>query len=339
MRISDLIKIDPRPISIARDEILCFVAVKNELVRLPHFLDYYRRLGVHRFIFVDSASNDGTPDFITAQTDSHCYHTNGSYFRENTAPPAWTNALSNTVGHDHWCLTVDADELLTYPHCEELKLRQFCALLEKKEAEGLFCPMIDMYGDGPIADVHYVSGQAFVDACPLFDSGPGKIWSNEGKCPPISMLGGARERVFWQGIAKREPPPCISKIPLIRWRRGMKYLSSMHRHSGVRLSDIQGALLHFKFLTSFERRNSTSLIENEGVIEKGLKERQIYNLALRKNPNLTMKFEGSVRFENSAQLVELGWMKSSPDLEAVFSKTVDERARGRSSKQDQYAFT
>ena len=68
MRISDLIKIDPRPISIARDEILCFVAVKNELVRLPHFLDYYRRLGVHRFIFVDSASNDGLAEYFNRST-------------------------------------------------------------------------------------------------------------------------------------------------------------------------------------------------------------------------------------------------------------------------------
>jgi hypothetical protein len=315
MQISNLIKIDSRPIATRPGEILCFVAVKNELIRLPHFLNYYRKLGVHRFIFVDSASNDGTTDYIKAQTDSHCYYTDGSYFRENTAPPAWTNALSNTIGHGHWCLTVDADELLVYPHCEDIELRRFCAILESQNAEALFCPMIDMYSEGPIANVKYETGQPFIEACPLFDRTPGQIWLNEGKCPPVSMLGGVRERVFWKGIAKRQPPPCISKIPLVRWRRGMKYLSSMHRHSGARLSNIQGALLHFKFLIAFERHNNSSLSENKGILEKGLKEREIYDLVLQRNPGLTMKFEGSVRFRDSTQLVELGWMKSDARLE------------------------
>ena len=49
---------------IAPDAILAFVTVRNEMIRLPYFLDHYRGLGVDHFLIVDNGSDDGTAAFL-----------------------------------------------------------------------------------------------------------------------------------------------------------------------------------------------------------------------------------------------------------------------------------
>ena len=52
-RISDhLDRIGPR-------DVLLFATLRNEHPRLPHFLRYYRRLGVGHFLLIDNGSEDG----------------------------------------------------------------------------------------------------------------------------------------------------------------------------------------------------------------------------------------------------------------------------------------
>ena len=315
MPISDLKKIDNRPIAPKSGEVLCFVAVRNEAIRLPYFLEYYRALGVHRFFFVDNGSNDGTADHLLAQSDCHCFLTTGAYFRENVQPPGWTNALSNTFGHGNWCVTVDADELLVYPDCEVVKLSQFCAFLDLEGDEALFCPMIDMYSDGPIVDVSYRRGQPFQDACPWLDPEPGWVWNRDDAFPPLQMFGGVRQRVFWTGPIKRQTPPCISKVPLVKWTRGMSYRHSMHLHSGAKLSTLWGGLLHFKFMSGFDSSSKEHIDTNAGFSEKSLEERAIYLLALQNNPKLCLKNTESVQLLNTNHLLELKWIKSNPSYD------------------------
>ena len=54
---------------ITADSILAFSTVRNEIVRLPHFLAHYRKLGVNHFLFVDNDSDDGTTAFLAEQPD------------------------------------------------------------------------------------------------------------------------------------------------------------------------------------------------------------------------------------------------------------------------------
>ena len=316
MSFSQLTKVDARPVPSGGGEIRLFLAVKNEVARLPYFFEYYRSLGVDRFFAVDNLSTDGTGEFLDAQQDCHHFVTAGQYFTENVSPPSWTNALANVFGDGHWSITVDADELLVYPHCETLGLRELCGFLEMTGAEGLFAPMIDMYGAGPIAASTYKSGASFIDANPWHDPSPGWIKHVDGQCPPIQMFGGVRERVFWKGRFRSALPPCISKVPLIRWRKGMQYIVSMHFHSGAVLSELRGALLHFKFLAGFQAATAESLQYAQGIVEKGLGERVAYNEALIKNPDLALWNSESVKYSGTDQLVKQGWLKTSQIFES-----------------------
>jgi hypothetical protein len=82
-------KRDGRPVTVADHEILGFACVRNEELRLPHFLDYHRKLGVDRFFIVDNASED---DAFAAQPDVHVFFAPGSYAPSNCGV-SWLNSL------------------------------------------------------------------------------------------------------------------------------------------------------------------------------------------------------------------------------------------------------
>ena len=60
-------------------DILVFSTVRNEALRLPHFLDHYRKLGARHFLIVDNDSDDDTRAFLAAQPDVSLWRTAHSY--------------------------------------------------------------------------------------------------------------------------------------------------------------------------------------------------------------------------------------------------------------------
>jgi hypothetical protein len=104
-------------------------------------------------------------------------------------------------------------------------------------------------------------------------------------------------------------------VPLVKWQKGTAYLVAQHNLNFARLSELQAGVLHFKFLPGFYKSIGASLQDNESVREKGLEERKAYIDTLKSNPDLTLVYSGSVRYQDSGQLVNLGWMKTSGPYE------------------------
>jgi len=308
-------KLDHKSIDTGKDEVLCFAGIRNEIDRFPKFLDHYRNIGVSRFFILDNGSDDGTRDYVISQPDCHCFHTEGSHFAKNVEPPNWVNTLMHIHGLDHWCISVDGDELFVYPDYETVRVAQLCKFLEETGADALAASMIDMYGDGPIAQAHYRADKSFLEQNPYFDRTPGWLRANDGGCPPVQMFGGVRERTFWRNSFRLKYPPCLTKVPLVRWRRSTRYIIAQHVITPVVLSELHAGLLHFKFLTGFVTKTRTSVQENENVRERGLEERAVYMKVLEQNPSLSFMSALSLRYAGSAQLTELGWMKSSAQYE------------------------
>jgi hypothetical protein len=318
-------RLDSRRMAKKAGETRVFVAVRNEQQRLACFLSHYRALGVDRFYFADNLSSDGTIEYLLAEPDCHVFSAPGNYFLENIEPPRWTNALANVFGDGEWCLTVDADELFVYPHCTTINLKQFCGFLDHEGSQAVATPMVDMYGEGAVAAARYREGTHFLESCPYFDPNPGWIKQVE-YCPGWQMFGGVRERVFWHNQPKAILPPCISKVPLVKWRKGKGYLVSMHFHSGTRVSQIRGALLHFKFLSGFTISTNEQVAKNRFVMDKTLGERAVYIAALAAEPNLTLMDKHSVRYTGPDQLQKLGWMRSQRNYDQ-FALNFKKRAK------------
>lgn len=301
-----LFRIDRNDVLIREDEVMLFSCVRNEAIRLPYFLAYYRDLGVSRFIFIDNDSTDGTDALLLAHADVHVFRTPRSYAGSHYGVD-WLNCLLEHFGCDRWVLVMDADELLVYPDSEFVRLPALVRQLERDGFDGLLTFLLDMYSDGPIRDARYTPGAPFVGTCPFFDSNS-YTFGAEGLRATIPARGGARQRVFWKpGCEHRGKPPFLQKIPFLKWAHGRAFRASTHLIQGIRLAPTTGVLLHFKLFADFVR---TTMIEAaRGEHWDGAAQYAVYAEALAADPGLNPMYDGSVRFRGSRQLIDMGLIR------------------------------
>lgn len=239
--------------------ILLFATLRNEVERLPWFLQHYRALGVDHFLIVDNGSTDGGHALLAAQRDVSLWHTDSSY-RAARYGMDWLNGLLARHGSGHWCVTVDADELLVYP---EHPTRPLQALTDRLEREGLAamgCLMLELFPQGPLTEAPHRPGQDPTEALPYYDPANYTI-RHRADLDALLLRGGPRARAF---LADRpERAPTLIKIPLVRWHWRYAYWNSTHSLLPRRLNRvwdggerIAGVLLHTKFLNTIAARSA-----------------------------------------------------------------------------------
>ena len=307
MGTTHLTRLDARAIPVRPNEVRCFATVRNEAVRLPHFLDYHRNLGIDRFFVVDNASEDGSAEYLLAQSDVHVFHTSESYATSRFGV-AWLNELLDGHGVGHWTLTLDADELLVYPLSETVDIHRLTSFLSQAQADGLVTFLLDMYSRAPIRETSYSPGSPFLAACRYFD----RDTYHQKDANGIPVRGGPRHRLFWRGHERPKPSPVLKKGPLVRWRAGLAYEASTHLIADLRLPrTVTGALLHFKFFADLYT-NAEKETERKEHWDSAAQYAAYWSV-LEQNPALSAFFEGSMRYENSMQLVETGLLRMPED--------------------------
>ncbi len=233
------------------DSVLVFVCVRNEMGRLPHFLDYYRRLGVSHFLIVDNDSSDGTAAFLAEQNDVSLWSTEASY-REARFGLDWISYLLMRYGHDRWCLHVDADELLDFAHSDTKSILDLTHWLSDAGQVAFGALMLDLYPRGKL-DATRTSLDP-LEHLQWFDAGPYRS-KRQKPLENLWVQGGARERMFFSDQTERSPT--LNKLPLVRWHWRYAYVNSTHsilpRHlnrfyDGPNGDTPSGVLLHTKFL-------------------------------------------------------------------------------------------
>ena len=242
-----------RTAEIGADTILCFMTVRNECVRLPHFLDHHRKLGVGHFLIVDNGSDDGTQAYLRDQPDVSLWTTTYSY-RMSRFGMDWLTWLQIRYGHGHWCLTLDADEVLIYPHWETRDLHALTGWLDHTGVAAFGTMMLDMYPKGPIAVQPYVPGEDPFRILSWFDAANYMV-QVQPRMKNLWIQGGVRARCFFSDNPRRAPT--LNKIPLVKWNRRYVYVNSTHALLPRALNAVYrvdggeaacGILLHTKFL-------------------------------------------------------------------------------------------
>lgn len=305
----DLRPVVDRTGDIRGTDLLLVSVLRNEAVRLPYFLQYYRDLGINHFLFVDNGSTDGGADLLADQPDVSLWSAHTGY-KSARYGVDWANYLLSRYGHGHWCLTVDPDELLQYPFCDTRPLRALTDWLEASSLRSFGTMLLDLYPKGPIHEAPYLPGQNPLDIAKWFDSGNYRIERNPDY-RNLWIQGGPRERVFFGENPKRAP--ALNKIPLVRWDRRYVYVSSTHNllPRGLNLTyddkggeKASGILLHTKFLNTFAQKTWEELDRRQHYA--GSKEYQAYAEGLKDTP--TLWCDWSEKFINWRQLEVLGLM-------------------------------
>lgn len=239
--------------------ILLFSTVRNERIRLPYFLEYYRKLGVDHFLFVDNGSDDGSGEYLAAQNDVSLWSTYAGY-KQSRHGMDWIMHLLRRYGTGNWCLTVDVDEFLVYPFSETRSLRALTDWLDASRARAFSSMMLDMYPRGGMQEQPYREGQNPFEIAQFFDSGNYTITRN-WKYRNLWIQGGPRARMFFGETP--EIAPAMNKIPLVKWEAGFAYVSSTHMMLPRGLNLVydegggekpSGCLLHAKFLNTLDEK-------------------------------------------------------------------------------------
>jgi len=294
---------------IRRHDILVLSTLRNERVRLPYFLDYYRRLGANHFLVVDNGSDDGSAEFLAEQPDVSVWTTRASY-RDSRFGVDWLNALKRRHAHGHWVLVVDPDEFFVYPFCDSRPLRALTDWLDASSVKSFPAMLLDMYPRGPVDQQPYREGQDPFEIACWFDPANYTIRKNH-EFGNLWIQGGPRARAFFQDNPDRAP--ALNKIPLVKWDRRFAFASSTHmllprglnvvydEEGGERSS---GLLLHAKFLSTFVDKSREELSRREHYA--GGREYVAYAEGLEGKADLWCPW--SERYINWRQLEILGLM-------------------------------
>lgn len=295
--------------NIRPDDLLLFCTQRNEHIRLPYFLEYYRKLGINHFIFVDNDSEDGSLEYLKAQPDVSVWFTRASYKRSRFGVD-WLNWLQRKYAHGHWTLTVDPDEFLVYPFCDTRPLRALTDWLDASSIKSFSSMILDMYPKGRMDEQVYHAGQNPMEIATWFDSGNYTISRN----PAFTNLwiqGGPRARVFFPETPERAP--ALNKVPLVKWDKRYVYVSSTHMLLPRGLNQVydewggekaSGVLLHAKFIDTFGAKAAEELERGEHYA--GSVEYKAYAQSLKDDPQLWCKW--SEKYINWRQLEILGLM-------------------------------
>lgn len=243
-------------INIRKDDIILFSVMKNEAHRLNFFLEYYRKLGINHFIFVDNGSTDHFTNIIQNQSDISVFYTEASYKASNYGMH-WLNYLLYHYGTGHWCLTCDPDEFFVYPYMDTRDLRDLTDYLSSTRTSSCFALMLDMYAKTSVEESYYTEGTDPLLVCPYFDmTGYQKQESKHYR--NLFIQGGVRQRIFYPDNPSKAP--ALNKIPLVKWERHFAYVQSMHMliprklNQVVQAHHITGALLHYKFIAQLSQK-------------------------------------------------------------------------------------
>jgi hypothetical protein len=241
--------------------ILLFATIRNEAERLPYFLQHYRRLGVDHFLIVDNDSDDGSRALLEGAADVSLWRTAASY-RGARYGMDWLGGLLRRHGHGHWCLTVDADELLVYAHHDSRPLPALTGFLDDQGLPGLGCLMLELYPRGPVTAAPHRSGQDPTEVLGWYDAANYTI-RRKADLWALWIQGGPRSRLFLAGQPQRGPT--LMKVPLVKWHWRYAYWNSTHSLLPRRLNLVydrsggerpMGVLLHTKFLNTIAAKSA-----------------------------------------------------------------------------------
>jgi hypothetical protein len=310
----ELAEVADRTGAIRPGAILVFATIRNEAARLPYFLKHYRALGVDHFLFVDNDSTDGTQALLAGQSDVSLWRTGASY-RAARYGMDWLHGLLRRHGHGHWCVTVDADELLVYPHHDTRPLPALTAWLDDQGLPAMGALMLDLYPQGPVTEAPHRAGQDPTEVLGWYDSANYTIRRKED-LGALWIQGGPRSRLFLADRPQREPT--LTKVPLVRWHWRYAYWNSTHSLLPRRLNRIHddeggerltGVLLHTKFLNTIAARSVEEKARRQHFGEPGAFDS--YYDALARGPDLwcpaSRRWGGWEQLEGDGLMSRGGW--------------------------------
>ncbi|MCO4796573.1 MAG: glycosyltransferase family 2 protein [Amylibacter sp.] len=288
-------RLDDHAIDNGIGNVTLITVVKNDLPRIPWFLNYYRKMGIDRFVFIDNGSQDDSRTYLRAQSDVHLYHAHAPYY-QGYAGVKWINQLSDQYASNGWVLYVDVDEALVFPRMETNTIKTLTRYMEENNQEALSGFMVDMFSNDIQEQDDADSPVDFMQNYRFFENSyqiiPAVL------CPYKINFGGFRQHF---GATEN-----MTKTPLFRGGRNISLLYSSHSISPAAISDVTCGLLHYKFTNHLVDSFSMDIKENTRTGQCNSRHKRYLDYMVENDGVIPVNQRLVTKYQNSMQLVSLG---------------------------------
>lgn len=300
--------------------------IKNECYLMPHFFNHYRKLGVETFVIYDDDSNDGSREFLSAQSDCFLITSNIPFGTEVAKTEGGKTVRFGTylkrtfpkklVPKD-WILVVDADELLLLPP-GFATLQEFARYLEMQKQYYTVASMVDFY-PATLKDRNFDRNITPFEGAPYFDLGP--YFHYDDDLVPKPLRAGIRYRLLKQLIDESPQltkqiygnhPRSLAKlwkIPLIKHGEGIERIND-HEITLKPKTDVMASLAHFKFTPDLDKKITWAL-DSKSYYNQSI-EYRFLEAVIKQFDQQSLLNEKTCRYENVESLVKAHLCSKAP---------------------------
>ena len=198
------------------NSIILVCVLRDEELLLPYFIDYYKKMGVSHFVFVDNGSIDNSQKYLTEHEFENIkvYHTKDSY-ADNLYGVAWVNQILNEQLKNKWCIVVDVDELLMLK--ENMKLPEVREKMIKNDSSILVTCLIDFY-PRTLNERKYIPNTSFFEHSNYYDELDDNniFWEIQNDDIP-TIKGGLRHRLHGESNVANNDSVCLTKKTFFKY--------------------------------------------------------------------------------------------------------------------------
>ncbi len=253
------------------DNIIVVCLLKNEKYRVKKFVEHYRKIGADGFIFIDNGSEDGTKEFLEAQSDVALFEVKKTY--NSIRKTAWINKVISYYGVNRWFIIPDSDEFFVYPEMDTMKLHSYSECLIRNKVYCVKTMMLELYPNAPFFDDKRLPDNFIDDYC-YYD--------------PDGLF---QKRVF--GIKDESVRP----KPTMLFYDGKRFVIGSHDFY-PKIEDINatfgGIVLHYKFLSN--ERKKIDKIVSKGIYANNSSLYKLYKKRFDEDNNYNAYYEGSLKW-------------------------------------------
>lgn len=274
------------------NNIIVICVVKDDLIRIKKFIDFYRKLGVLHFAFVDNGSSDGTYEYILEQEDCDVYVCGDKY--SSLRRVVWLNKLISKYDSSYWFIMVDSDEFLFYQDMENISLTQLVKMAENNHLKRISGFLLDMYPKENLFELD--CEESFFVEYKYFDMKGYDIHNtNHG----VSIIGGPRKRVY--GVENE-----LAKCPIFKLSDKDIVASSHFLLPRIKAKEnpIWLAIGHYKFLGKKDIKKIDDAVRDKNYA-RGSYEYKAYKNGIQKGDTSFYSDDFSLELKSSDDLKKL----------------------------------
>lgn len=266
------------------DSPILFCVIKNDIEKIPFFMEHYRSLGVEVFVFMDNDSTDGTKEYLCGQQDTIVYSSKQEY--SSARRVAWLNRLIAMYGNNKWCLIVDSDEFVNYIGSEEHDLTEVINKAKQSNYSRIQGFMLDMYSKEGLFQKN--ERDSFLAINRFFDKSSYQL---KGSDKGLLIHGGPRKRIFKNNML-------LSKCPLFYFGKNDIVANShyMVPAASVRSCLVGVVLCHYKFVDNADMTKIKEAVRKENYASNSEDYKKYLDV---------IQKEESLNFYNERESVEL----------------------------------